>query len=370
MPKVLTVIPRKEGDVWRVIVPKNKRPSGSKRMVRRFPTRAKAQAFCDELNAQNPSTLQHFFRMNLADQESMTKAWELAGNDARAVLDAVHFYKAQKPKQLANLKELAVLTVDAKQRAGKTDHYCNCLRRSLQLFIAGREDQMAHSIQPHHIESWINSDAKWTPNTKRTYLRDVTTMFSFGVKNGHCVENPALKVEKPSLHDTSPMILMVPDCERLMRSAERVDPELVQYLAFCLFAGLRPSEAARITKENMKEGAIEVFGKKVRARNRRLVPINPTLKAWLVKYPGDFEPVNLQRRIMAVRNGTGSDGVEPIRWTQDCLRHTFVSMHYAIHGAKETAIVAGHSETVLFQHYRELVPRTEAEKFWSIVPKL
>jgi integrase len=259
---------------------------------------------------------------------------------------------------------LAIRCVAAKEKAGKAEYYCKCLRRSLQLFMRGREDTLAHSIQPHHIEAWVHSDPAWSQFTKSTYLRDVRTMFSYGVKNQLTTMNPAAKVERPSMLDVSPAILKWQECERFMRAVESTEPKLVQLMALCLFAGLRPSEAFRIQPENIKLDHIEVFGKKVRARNRRLVTINPTLRQWLFRYPGEFSPKNLQRRMRKVRATLGE-----FRWPQDWMRHTFVSNFFALHGAKATALEAGHSETVLFQHYRELVTREDAERFWRILPK-
>ena len=37
--------------------------------------------------------------------------------------------------------------------------------------------------------------------------------------------------------------------------------------------------------------------------------------------------------------------------------------------AAKTALQAGHTESVLFQHYRKMVRREDAEKFWGIYPR-
>jgi hypothetical protein len=33
-----------------------------------------------------------------------------------------------------------------------------------------------------------------------------------------------------------------------------------------------------------------------------------------------------------------------------------------------TALEAGHTETILFKHYRELVSEEDAKEFWDILP--
>ena len=38
-------------------------------------------------------------------------------------------------------------------------------------------------------------------------------------------------------------------------------------------------------------------------------------------------------------------------------------------GEAKTALQAGHTESVLFQHYRKMVRREDAEKFWEFYPQ-
>jgi hypothetical protein len=52
------------------------------------------------------------------------------------------------------------------------------------------------------------------------------------------------------------------------------------------------------------------------------------------------------------------------------MRHSFGSYYLALHeDAPRTALQMGHLQTaVLFNHYRDLVSREDAEAFWSLVP--
>jgi len=46
-----------------------------------------------------------------------------------------------------------------------------------------------------------------------------------------------------------------------------------------------------------------------------------------------------------------------------------VSYHLAEwQSASKTALEAGHTEQILFNHYRELVTKEDAKEFWSITP--
>jgi hypothetical protein len=58
-----------------------------------------------------------------------------------------------------------------------------------------------------------------------------------------------------------------------------------------------------------------------------------------------------------------------VPWPQNVTRHSFVSYHLAEHeNAAKTALEAGHSEAILFRHYRALVTPQAAAEFWAIRP--
>ena len=58
-----------------------------------------------------------------------------------------------------------------------------------------------------------------------------------------------------------------------------------------------------------------------------------------------------------------------VDWVHNATRHSFVSYHLAeFENAGKTALEAGHSETMLFAHYRALVTPAAAKEYWAILP--
>jgi hypothetical protein len=50
------------------------------------------------------------------------------------------------------------------------------------------------------------------------------------------------------------------------------------------------------------------------------------------------------------------------------MRHSFASYHLALFGAEKTIAAMGHGDyTMLFQHYRALVTKAEAERFFGLI---
>ena len=118
-----------------------------------------------------------------------------------------------------------------------------------------------------------------------------------------------------------------------------------------------------MTEENilLDRGVIEVPAKKSKTRRRRLIVIQPNLRDWLA-LEAELRPVSP----MTVRAVVRQSKVE---WHHNVTRHSFVSYHLAqFQNAAKTALEAGHTEQMLFAHYRELVTQEQAAEFWAIQP--
>lgn len=57
-------------------------------------------------------------------------------------------------------------------------------------------------------------------------------------------------------------------------------------------------------------------------------------------------------------------------WPHNALRHSFASYHLAFHGdAMRTATLLGHKDSgVVHNHYKAIVQKSEAARFWSLHP--
>ena len=143
-----------------------------------------------------------------------------------------------------------------------------------------------------------------------------------------------------------------------------------------LFAGIRTEEILRLKWDaiHLKDAhPFVVIGAEIAKKRRiRNVPLPAVAVAWLQQcpnkegsitrndYKGDFQSRvrKLCSRIKVER--------EP-----NAMRHSFGSYHYALNGdSMETARLLGHKsdDTVLFDHYRALTTKAQAETYFSIYP--
>jgi len=251
----------------------------------------------------------------------------------------------------------------AKARSGRSDRYLRQLRVPLSHFVRGRARVPLSSVTVADVENWLD-DANWAVRTQRGYLSDVRTMFNYAIRRGVVAHNPASAVELPVIEDQKPPAIHTPaEVVQVLEAARERDLDVCRHLAVRYFAGVRSSEVHRLTEENLllDRGVLEVPAKKAKTRRRRLVTIQPALKAWL-DLGGELRPISP----MTVRAVIKASKVE---WHHNVTRHSFVSYHLAqFQNAAKTALEAGHTEQMLFSNYREIVTPSVAAEFWAITP--
>jgi len=204
----------------------------------------------------------------------------------------------------------------------------------------------------------------------------VSGLFACGVRQKVLRENPVEALPRVSPdRDGEVSILTVEEMEELWAVCLEVVPVLAPSLGLALWGGLRPAEiaGARWTDARRGPGVFFVGGLTSKTRQRRLVTLTDPLVRALERREGavgKILPRNYRRLWDELRRAAGWQGTRdggPGRpWRRNVLRHSFVSYHLAwFQDAGRTALEAGHSQTVLFRHYRDLVSRAEAGRWWG-----
>lgn len=299
------------------------------------------------------------------------------------VQDAVDFYLSHfKPKIDMTLGVGIEQMLDGKTQAKRRLKYVRQLGYDLAAFAAtvGRETKCGE-IMPNHVQAWLHGNG-WEPKTILGKFISLQTFFSHALKQGWCAENPCAKVERIAVDYKRPGILTVEQCERLMAAAQGHPKEkrLVPYLALALFAGVRPEEIKQLDWSAVSDGNLRIESEQSKVRQHRVIPLSENCKAWLA-LGGELPPVSWQMSLMEVRRAAGFEWSElskrkgerttrhaGISWPHNCLRHSFVSYALPVLGVAETARQAGNSEEKVHHNYKALVTKSEAEKFWRIIP--
>jgi integrase len=204
--------------------------------------------------------------------------------------------------------------------------------------------------------------------------------------------NPARKATRSGrTEESAPVVLSVEQCEALLQAAVRVKKgRMAPYIAVCLFGGLRPYEARRLTwtAVNLADGEIRIESHQTKTKRPRVVAICPTLNRWLKAYKGKpFFPSNWRRDLDAVKEAAGlvrresPEGtrkghfwkrvvaVDGVIWVPDIFRHTAISHYFRKTGSYgQTAEQFGNSEAIIKRHYQSRVSSEDTRKFYALKP--
>lgn len=210
----------------------------------------------------------------------------------------------------------------------------------------------------------------WATITKSTSLKRIRGFFTWCIKKDYLSTNPAAKLEGFILGESEPCYLKLDQVVEFLEITKNHDPELLTPVALNPFCGIRPSEVARMTQANISfaDREIELKGKQTKTRHRRFVDISDNCFEWL-KLGGKMPLPNFNHRWHAlIVVAKAKMGFE--KWPYDCLRHSYCSYYLAAHkNAAKTALQAGHTESILFRHYRKLVKKDRPRSSGPSIPR-
>lgn len=312
--------------------------------------------------------------------------------------EAVEFFMKHggRMREKIAMAELVTRFIEAKQASSA--RYRRQLRVSLGALARYVGTKQAHEVSQADVESWLEA-GQWSAKTQNNYRGDVSACFAWAMKKGHARINPAAEIEKERLGDEEIGTLTVEQCEALLRGAVS-QPEMIGFVVLGMFAGLRPAEIQRLdwSAVNLEERTVIVEGKQAKTRRRRVVDLSENAVVWLkaVEESGNQEIQRegqicgsywdarwrMFRRSLGWAVGSGEKRVKEIvkpgdeawgkrgEWPHNALRHTFASMHYALHQdeTKLQALMGHESAAMLHRHYRALKTAAEARRFWALVP--
>ena len=305
-------------------------------------------------------------RLSDAQKQEAARAYEIL-NGAGSLIDAVEFFVAHACPDGGHItvKQLLELFVEAKTQAGRREATLHNIRVRVGRFAHDFGDTPVHRITTHDLEKWMRKH-RLSGTNQNNYRRVLVGFFDFARRRKYIRSNPAAELEKPTLDDKLPEIFTVEETERVLRAAEKHRPDMIPYFALCIFAGLRPAEAQEydLADVDFESCLIPVRPTVAKKRRQRYIEMSNNLGHWLAPFGGG-KAVYSRKGLELVRVKA------KIPWAHDIMRHTFASYHLAMHeDVAKTALQMGHLRPdVLFNHYRNLVRRSDAERFWSLTPE-
>jgi integrase len=355
---------------WQVIAPK----FGGGRNRRTFKDRKEAQTYYDLAKIQ----IQNFgaAAMSISDalRTEAVKCSQMLQPFGQTIADATRFY-IDHLTAIARSRTVAH-AVKEFQSACKADgdsvRYLRDLKYRLGRFSEDFGSRHVAEITTTDIDEWLRQ-LNLGPVSRNTFRRRLVTLFKFAKTRGWCRTIPAADTARVREVSEEVGILTPKELSGLLRVSST---DTIPYWTIGAFAGLRAAEIERLewSDVNLDRRYVRVRAKNAKSASRRLVDIQPNLLKWLRPYQGrtgKVVPENLRVKLLEDRKRATEAGSLTRKWPSNALRHSFASYYLArFDNAGKLALQLGHvGQDLIFRHYREVVTRADAKRYWNIVPE-
>lgn len=301
------------------------------------------------------------------------QAREILGKST-TVIGAAEYYAKSKP----SLKTIAVDDavkeyLAALKSDGVGKFYLRDNRTRLGAFVDQFSGRELTSITTGEMQQRLRA-MQVGPRTKNNYRDNIATFFRWAQTEGYLPKNVATEADELKVI-RAPSEIHIHTLETaaaLLHGAEEHDPRCIHYLALGYFAFIRPTEITRMTDANIRfeHNDIEILpaiakGERRRAGRRRLIPIQPSLMAWLESYPLPRGKLTMYKTREFVRRLVRKLKID---WHHDVMRHTGISHAVAMtQNVDQVALWAGNSRDIIYENYLNQVPEREGKLFFSSI---
>jgi integrase len=240
------------------------------------------------------------------------------------------------------------------------------MRDTVSKFRAQYGEMPIDKISAGDVKEWL-SRLPLAVKTRNKHLGYVASMFRLAFREWNLIEkNPLAEVKKFSdPHNGHKVSIFTPEELQIVLSS--VTPDWLPVFSINVFTGLRRAEVERLDWSEIKlnRRLIDLPYTKSKNGRRKLIQIPENLATILSPLAKTEGPLTPNRRFDLEVKRLKTLG---IKWPNNVLRHSFCSYAVAVHGFVWTAEQADHFEVMLKKHYREVVTKEDAEKFWNIRP--
>jgi integrase len=219
-------------------------------------------------------------------------------------------------------------------------------------------------------------------SSRDTKMRVLRSFFNFAIRRGWMLpgSNPIARLEFSEKKNKEVETVPVNQVSAMLEHALENELQLVPFLTLGFFCGIRPDgELQKIEWRDLDlvDGVITIRPEVSKTKRRRFPQLSDNATAWLEAYrqrggtmEGPIVPFSaavLRKKRRA--NWKAAAGGEA-RWVKQGMRHSFCSNWLAMHkDVDELVLLSGHRDAaVMWEHYHKGVRKTQAERFWAIMP--
>jgi len=288
-----------------------------------------------------------------------------------------------KPEKATETAVAEFLTIKEKN-AGRSTQNLRTLRKHLNPIAVKFAGVSLAAITVHDIEAHLIANPNHGNRTRKNMRASIVTFFRWCESREYLPEGKTVaeKVEAPI---TSYKVPETYEPEEMRIMLENVKPGFLAWLATGGFAGVRTDEIKPIAGSRKSpldwkdfkwdRDLIIIRPETSKTGHRRVIPIQPVLRAWI--YPIRKESGPVHEEIAPTKTGRGKGAIAETKrlgalvggWRPNALRDSFISYRAAKVGLAKTAMEAGNSEAEAKASYNDAKGEDDADRWFGLLPK-
>jgi len=292
------------------------------------------------------------------------------------VVEAAKFFASRNnPKMKVPVREVVEKYIASRISNNASEIHVRTLQSRLDRFARDYDGwniaDFTVAIAQEWLDQMMNGSKAMSPQNKKNYRAACHALFHWATKHELCPENPFSKIEAPRIGERVVGIYAPSEMSRLLDAAQKLDRDLIPYLVFGGFAGLRPDEVACLRWEDFspEDSNLVIRGDGEGSVRTRHIKLGEQCLAWIMPFAKHEGAVAAYgrwpyKRFEAVCKAAG------VHWQKDGLRHSYASYRLA-QGVSpiDVSNEMGNSSGILNKHYRNRHCKpSDAEKWFSIMP--
>lgn len=353
---------------WKVEIPATLSEAGKRRRLF-FATKLEAQTFCDFQKVRRGNRdIAGLTQLNVVQLAQASEAFEKLSPYKVSLLEVVEDWISRLDASSAS-KSFEACMDEFLQWGQRSPSYVKSIRqtRNRLTYLHGK---LLNAITPADLTRALDP---MTPSVRNFTIRILGGLFNYAIKRDYCSTNPCKKLDIIQREAVEIQIYSPAQVAAILASAERIQPELVPFLAVSFFCGIRRSEALRLewSHVDLIENFVKLPASITKTKQGRHIEISANCVEWLSPFSrqeGKVAPFTeevLRKKCAAVNRAA------KVAVIKHGARHCFASYWLAKHGDINALCRSlGHDDPeTTFKHYAKAATKRDAEIFWAIHPE-
>jgi len=300
----------------------------------------------------------------------------LEGLDVSLTTVARDYLRAHKART-ASVTFLTLCNQFLEAKAGRSSNLFTSLRHTRDRF-PDLHERLVSDISHRDIEPLL---APISSGGRNAVMRYLSAVFNYGVKREYLAHNPIARLDFAERPRREVVTIPNEQVAAMLNHAFENDLDLLPFLVFGFFAGVRPNgelqelEWSDVELTGHENPALVIRPEVSKTNRRRFVDLSPNAVAWIEAFRqrggklegrvSPFTPATLRKCRHA--NWTAA-GIKA--WPQQSMRHSYCSYWLAMHkDVNKLVLQSGHTSVdTMWRHYHRGTTEAEAKKFWEIIP--